>query len=248
MGFPKLKNKHLFEALFTPDEFVKYKKWDKKNFPSKIIITYDKKTIEHFKRKFKGKYKIIKIAGNPLLLHKNIGIIYPFGIGSPFAATLLEELIAMGGKEFINMGTAGGLVENGIFLCNKALRDEGTSHHYIADGIYSYPNKELTNKLKKYLIKSGLNFTVGPTWTIDAPYRETKKEVVHYRKKGILTVEMEASAIFAVAKLRGVKIASVFVVSDVLGNKKWNPQFHKLDLTKNLNKVLDVVIDCLLNF
>ena len=149
MGFPKLKNKHLFEALFTPDEFVKYKKWDKKNFPSKIIITYDKKTIEHFKRKFKGKYKIIKIAGNPLLLHKNIGIIYPFGIGSPFAATLLEELIAMGGKEFINMGTAGGLVENGIFLCNKALRDEGTSHHYIADGIYSYPNKELTNKLKK---------------------------------------------------------------------------------------------------
>jgi len=193
-----------------------------------------------------GKYKIIKIAGDPLLLYKNIGIIYSFGIGSPFAATLLEELIAMGGKEFINMGTAGGLVNNGIFLCNKALRDEGTSHHYIADGIYSYPNKELTNKLKKSLIKSGLKFNIGPTWTIDAPYRKTKKEVIYYKKEGILTVEMEASALFAVAKLRGVKIASVFVVSDVLGNEKWDSQFHKLDLTKNLNKVLDVAIDCLL--
>ena len=68
-----------------------------------------------------GKYKIIKIAGDPLLLYKNIGIIYSFGIGSPFAATLLEELIAMGGKEFINMGTAGGLVNATKFITNKEL-------------------------------------------------------------------------------------------------------------------------------
>jgi uridine phosphorylase len=245
MVFPKLKNKHLFQALFSADEFVKYKNWDKKNFPSKIIITYDKKTIKCFRRKFRGKYKATKISGDPLLIYKNVGILHPSGIGSPFAATLLEELIAMGGKEFINTGMAGGLVDNGIILCNKALRDEGTSHHYIADGIYSYPNKELTERLKKALIKSGLKFKIGPTWTIDAPYRETKKEVIHYRKKGILTVEMESSALFAVAKLRGVKIASIFAVSDVLGDEKWDPQFHKINLTRNLNKIIDVSIEAL---
>jgi len=248
MGFPKLKNKHLFEALFSPSEFVKYKKWNKTNFPSKIIITYQKQTIRYFKRKFKGKYKLIKIAGNSFLLYKNIGILYLFGIGSPNATTIFEELIAMGGKEFINMGSAGGLYNTGIFLCNKALRDEGTSHHYLADGIYSYPNLDLTNRLKKYLNKYELKFNFGSTWTIDAPYRETKKEIIHYKKKGILTVDMESSALFAVAKFRNVKIASVFVVSDILGNEKWVPQFHKLNLMKTLNKLLDVTIDCLLNF
>jgi purine-nucleoside phosphorylase len=56
---------------------------------------------------------------------------------------------------------------------------------------------------------------------------------------------MESSALFAVAKLRKVKIASMFVVSDVLANEKWDPQFHKFDFIKTLNQLVDVAINCL---
>ena len=146
--------------MFTPDEFVKYKNWDKKNFPHKIIITYDKKTIGHFKRKFMGKYKIIKIAGDPLLLYKNIGIIYSFGIGSPFAATLLEELIAMGGKEFINMGTAGGLVNATKFITNKELAGKQNAIQVTYDVPFTDLVKEGKGKiivLKQIGVESGFD-------------------------------------------------------------------------------------------
>ena len=248
MAFPKLQNKHLFESLFTPDEFVKYKKWEKKDFPSKIIITYQKRPLAYFKKKFKGKYKISKLTGaHKLLIHDDIGFIKMTGIGAPHATATFEELIALGGKEFVNMGSAGGLFTNGIFLCNKAVRDEGTSHHYIKDGIFSFPDNSLMNRLGKSLSKFNYQYSVGPTWTIDAPYRETKREIEHYKKSKIMTVDMEASALFAVAKLRKVKIASLFVVSDVLGNDKWDPQFHKFNYKRTLNKMVDVAIDCLKN-
>ena len=166
------------------------------------------------------------------------------GIGSPNAATVFEELIALGGKKFLNIGTAGGLHHEGIFLCNKALRDEGTSYHYIPHGKFTHPDKKLTEKLGKAIENKGLEYFEGTTWTIDAPYRETKAEIEHYAKKGISTVEMEASALFAVAKCRKVKIASAFVVSDVLG-KKWKPKFNHHKIKKSLNLLFDAAINCL---
>ncbi|RLG12446.1 hypothetical protein DRN73_02560 [Candidatus Pacearchaeota archaeon] len=246
MVFPKFKNKQVAEALFSPEEFIQYKKWDKRKFPKKIIITYQKSVLNYFRKKFRGKYKRLKLYLNDeVLIYKKIGFLYVKGIGAPNIVTIVEELIALGAKEFINMGSAGGLIDRGVFLCNKAVRDEGTSHHYISDSIYSYPDKSLTNKLSKSLDKFGIQYTIGASWTIDAPYRETKKEIAHYRKKGIYTVEMEAASLFALGKFRRVKVASVFAVSDVLGDKKWDPQFHKFDFKRTLNKLLDVSLDCL---
>jgi len=57
---------------------------------------------------------------------------------------------------------------------------------------------------------------------------------------------MEASALFTVAKYRKVKMASAFVVSDVLG-EKWDPKFHKMDVKRSLNKLIDAAITCLTN-
>jgi uridine phosphorylase len=243
MSFPKFKNKHIEEALFTAEEFGAYKKWNKKSFPEKVIICYQSSILRYFKRKYKGNYRKLKIYGNQeILIIGKIGFIKMAGIGAPHAVTFMEELIAGGAKEFINLGTAGGLNGTGVFLCDKAVRDEGTSHHYLLDSIYSYPDKKLTEELGKELFDAGIKYEVGATWTIDAPYMETKREIEHYRKKGIKTVEMEASALFAVAEVRKVKIASVFVVSDVLG-EKWDPQFHKMNLKKTLNKVLDVCVE-----
>ena len=92
--------------------------------------------------------------------------------------------------------------------------------------------------------KNKIDYGRGLTWTIDAPYRETKKEIEYHRRRGIVTVEMEASALFTVSKLRNVKIAAAFVVSDTLFDE-WTPKFHHINTKKSLNKLLDSAVECL---
>ena len=88
-------------------------------------------------------------------------------------------------------------------------------------------------------------FRRGATWTIDTPYRETIDEVRHYRAAGVLTVEMEAAAVFAVATVRGVSAASAFVVSDLLGETDWTPDFAAERLNDQLHVLADAGIDAI---
>lgn len=244
MSFPQFENKHIEKALGDPMDFIKYHKDFPKNLPKKYIIVYSDKALRYFQRKYKPK-KIFLYSLLTVYLYKKIGFVKMTGTGSSNAAMVMEELIALGGRTFLNLGTAGGLHQEGVFLCEKALRDEGTSHHYLPYGRFIYPNKGLTRKLGKAIQKEGMDFSEKPTWTIDAPYRETKAEVERYSKEGIATVEMEASALFAVAKVRKVKIASAFVVSDLLA-KKWLPKFHRFDVRRSLNKLIDAGVNCLI--
>lgn len=243
MNYPKFKDKHKEKALFHPGDYIEYKKWDRKKMPKKYIIIYNSALLNYFKREYKPK-KINLYSLITIYKYKDIGLVRMTGIGSPNATTVLEELIALGGRIFLNIGTSGGLHNEGIFLCKKALRDEGTSYHYIKTGHFIHPDKKLTKNLGAHLKKHKIDFSWGSTWTIDAPYRETKAEVTHYSKKGITNVEMEAAALFTVAKYRKVKIAAAFVVSDLLG-KKWIPKFHRFDVKKALQNLLNASIEYL---
>ncbi len=242
MSYPNFKDKHLQEALFHPMDFVNYKKFPK-NLPKKYIITYQAAALDFFKRKYNPrKVKLYSLL--TVYIHGGIGFVKMSGIGSPNAASVFEELVALGGRIFLNLGTAGGLNHEGVFLCNKALRDEGTSYHYVKEGKFAFPDEKLTEQFGKSIEEEGMEYFEGTTWTIDAPYRETRAEVEKYAKKGISTVEMEASALFVVAKYRKVKIASAFVVSDLLG-KAWTPKFHRFNIKRMQNKLVDAAIKCL---
>lgn len=245
MDYPNFKNKYLEEALFHPKDFIKYIKEKRINLPKKWILIFQKSTERYIKRKFKLKRDKENHSGGNSYISGNVGFFRMGGIGSPHAVTVLEELIAMGGREFIIIGTAGGLQNQGIFLCNKAIRDEGTSHHYVKLGKYSYPDKNLTKKFERSIVRQGLNPVKGTTWTIDAPYRETKKEIARYKKEGVKTVEMEASALFVVAKVRNVKIAAAFAVSDIVGGDSWDPQFDRKHVKIKLNRLIDSAVECL---
>jgi uridine phosphorylase len=247
MTYPNYKNKHLEEALFGPKEHLKYLKIDKSLYPKNYVFAYRESALRHFKRKYAKKYKMLKLVSQ-IKIYKigDVGFVKLNGIGAPHAVTLFEELIVAGGRNFLNIGTAGGLQKQGIFLCNKAIRDEGTSSHYIPHSKYSYPDKKLTEKFRKVLENRKIVFNIAPTWTIDAPYRETKSEIKHYHKEGVATVEMEASALFAVGAVRKAKVAAAFIVSDVL-EKKWDQQFHKINIIKGLNLLVDAAIACLSN-
>ena len=136
---------------------------------------------------------------------RKIGIIGQ-AVGAPFAVLLAEQLFVSGCKLLISITSAGQLVKAApppyFVLIDKALRDEGTSHHYLPPAEYAHAPKALVYSLRNAFNGSNLRVIVGGTWTTDAPYRETKKAVIKNTERGLLAVEMEAAALYAFAQAR----------------------------------------------
>lgn len=221
--------------FFTASDYMKYirKRGRLDDFPevSSFLMIYQKSLRDFFVRNYTCRE--YSINGRTLIVDSSnscVGIVCDFGIGSPSAAAVLEELIASGAKQVISIGTAGTLSEDvspgDIVCCTGSFRDEGTSYHYLPDSEAAFPDKTLTEKLNDALGNGKQRVFSGLSWTTDAPYRETFEEISFFREKGALTVEMEASALFSVSAYRGIKIASAFCISDRLTGDKWKPQFH----------------------
>jgi uridine phosphorylase len=177
-------------------------------------------------------------------LSPKVGIAHISGPGAPFAAIVVEELAALGVKQFLIVGLAGslqaGLRVGSLVVCEKALRDEGTSHHYVKRGAFARSSPRLAAELKATLKRHRVSFAEGPGWTTDAPYRETIAELRRYRRSGILTVEMEAAAVFTVAQCLWGRAAALFVISDHLDERGWEPRFH--DSTPGLRRALRLAV------
>lgn len=251
--FPQFKNKHNHAPLFSPRAFLQYQKM-RNQYPDfeptqSVVFLFNPKLMKHIQKKYNPK-KVHDFQGDLYLVSKNkkkVLIMGNFGIGAPVTVANMEELIAFGIKRFLIVGRAGCLqsyLPTGQFVvCDRAIRDEGTSHHYLKNAKYSYASPELVKKTTKTFLRHGTPFSLGTTWTIDAPYRETKKEVDQYRKQGALTVEMEAASVFAVAQVRHVQAGAIFTVSDHLGETKWTPKFE--DSHKPLEKLFDMAVKTL---
>jgi uridine phosphorylase len=175
-----------------------------------------------------------------------IGVVGQFGIGAPAAAAALEELAALGTARFISIGTAGSLQRDlpvgGVVVCEDAIRDEGVSHHYLPPAKLASASAGLTSAFKAALRDVSVYFRSGTAWTIDTPYRETVAEARHYQAEGVLCVEMEAAALFAVAEVRGVEVAAAFTMSDSLAELVWDPQFHGPEVQASLVDLYDAAL------
>jgi uridine phosphorylase len=167
-----------------------------------------------------------------------VGLLGRFGIGAPAATAALEELAALGTSAVVSVGTAGSLQRDlkpgDLVLCEAAIRDEGVSHHYLPPGRLAAAPAEMTAALGAAMRQAGLDYRTGTSWTIGTPYRETIDEVRHYQAEGVLCVEMEAAALFAVAGLRGLRLASAFVISDSLADLVWSSRFGSPEVTSGL--------------
>ncbi|MBK9969824.1 MAG: nucleoside phosphorylase [Acidimicrobiaceae bacterium] len=123
------------------------------------------------------------------------------------------ETIAMGCRAFVVCGGAGtlhGELTLGHFVVvASAIRDEGTSYHYLPPSRTIQFDEDARRVLEGVLEARGVPFVVGRTWTTDAPYRETASKIAARRAEGCLTVEMEASALAAIASFRRVPLAQV---------------------------------------
>lgn len=200
------------------------------NLPKKCVITYLRKELEHFCKENKL----------PIIGHLNSEVfdipIYEYAndtdrlcitmalCGAPGAAVALEELYAMGCETFIVCGGAGALTNDSkvgeIIVPVSAVRDEGTSYHYLAPSREIECHKETVEKVVSYLKEMEVPFKTGKTWTSDAIYRETPDMIERRRSEGCITVEMEAAAFFAVSHYyhRGHLIADRFNGSGELEN------------------------------
>lgn len=168
-----------------------------------------------------GKHSLhrLEVAGTA------VGVFGPV-LGGPLAGGLLEELIAIGCSKFIAVGTAG--VLNGEIAAGHAIvpvsavRDEGTSYHYLPPSREVEPSPEAVEAIRLTLREHGVDFVEGKTWTTDAFYRETRSRVKRRREEGCLTVEMEAASLFAVARFRGVTLGQILCGADSLDAQEWD--------------------------
>lgn len=152
-------------------------------------------------------------------------------LGSAGAAAFLEEMIALGIKKFIVCGGAGVLRKDialgHLIVPTSAVRDEGTSYHYLPPSREVIANSDVIDIIKSELDKVGVPYLTGKTWTTDSFYRETKDKVALRVDEGCLCVEMEASAYMAVAEFRGVKLGQMLYGGDDVSGDDWdNRDWH----------------------
>lgn len=147
-------------------------------------------------------------------------------VGAPICVGLFEEVIARGCKKFIVCGSAGVLdseIAMGHLLVPiSAVRDEGTSYHYLPPSREVDPHPQAVRAIETVLTRNNLDYLITKTWTTDAFYRETPKKIALRKSEGCLTVEMEAAALFAVAKFRGVVLGQILYGGDDVGGTEWN--------------------------
>ena len=219
--------------------------------PEAVILCYQASLLDHVREHHPGP------SGDGYLAHMllpedaggRVGVYGGFGVGAPVAAVRLEDLIAFGVRRVVSIGTAGSLQPDlgigDLVVCEGAIRDEGTSHHYLPADEDARASVPLTGRLSAALDAHGRAHRSGTTWTTDAPYRETKAEVRHYQAEGVLTVEMEAAALFAVAACRGIDLAAAFSVSDTLADLTWTPRFGSPETREGLEALYRAALDTL---
>ncbi len=167
-------------------------------------------------------------------------------IGAPVAVSACELLIEAGARTLIVAGIAGSLTPalpiGGIVIPTGALREEGTSYHYLPPDVDSMPDAALTEALVAAAEARGIAPGVGRVWTTDAIFREMTWKVRQYGAAGILAVEMELSALLALAQVRGVRLAAVLAISDELFHP-WTPGWHVEEFLTGSRAAANIALD-----
>lgn len=142
-------------------------------------------------------------------------------VGASFAVLLAEQLFAAGCRFLISVTSSGQIVPKDdppyFVLIERALRDEGTSHHYQSMSRYATLDEKLSDSIEKACRAVSLPVYTGATWTTDAPFRETESAIERARAAGILAVEMEAAALYAFAEVREQPVVCFAHVTNQMG-------------------------------
>ncbi len=142
-------------------------------------------------------------------------------VGASYAVLVAEQMFAGGCRLLISITSSGQINPVGappyFILIERALRDEGTSYHYLPPSEWSEADPELLRAAAPALEDVGEPVARGATWTTDAPFRETEAAIAAAKAKGILAVEMEAAALYAFARVRNRPVLCFAHVTNQMG-------------------------------
>jgi uridine phosphorylase len=218
------------EAVIEPSKIIKPINIPKHGVLASLYDVIDK-LVQDKKTKFlhnieteAGLFSVYEIQA----YDKPLAVVHP-GLGAPLAATVLEEMIALGCKKFIACGGAGVLqkdiLRGEVVIVNSAIRDEGTSYHYLPPAREVNASKKVMETIEKTLQKHSTKYVVGKTWTTDGIFRETKDRIVLRKSEGCLTVEMEGAAFLAVSQFRKVDFGQILCAGDDVSGEKWDKRY-----------------------
>ena len=162
------------------------------------------------------------------------------GVGAPVAAVAAEKAIAAGARAVVVLeGCAAVQPEtpaDAVVVPTRAVRDDGVSYHYVPSGETVEATPALADALVNAVAGTGTETHRGPTWTTGALFRETVPEAEHYCEQGVVSVDMESAAVWAVCQYRGADAATVHHVDDYLApESRIDPERREASLVDRLD-------------
>jgi uridine phosphorylase len=222
------------EAIIEPHHvpYLRQRDGSHEAMPARVVLCYFQDVIQTAIAEY-GARSITKLRSEvgPNLVYRfehaglPIALVHP-GVGAPLVVGFLEELIGIGGRTFIAVGGAGALVPDltlgHVIVPTAAIRDEGTSYHYLTASREVEPTPAVLAAILATLGERGVPHVTGKTWTTDALFRETRERAARRVAEGCICVEMEAAACFAVARFRDVHFGQLLYAGDDLSGDIWD--------------------------
>ena len=215
------------QAVVNPADVVK----PVRGMPKVVVSCFARETFLRMADGFGGvKIGETRIANMTVPVYQtnykgaSIGM-YMSPVGSPACVSTAEEIFAMGAETLILFGTCGVLDRSigdcGIIIPTVALRDEGASFHYAPPSDEIEVNPKYRKEFIEILDHHQCTYTLGKVWTTDAFYRETAEKMERRKAAGCVCVDMECSAVAALARFRGKDVFHFFHASDNLDGGEW---------------------------
>jgi uridine phosphorylase len=252
MTYPIFPDKHKLQSMLAAEDMIEFRRKQgglgDLSAPEGVVLCLYRGVMPRFAWKYPSR-RVHGFLGDLYLLKRTggkVGVAGNFGIGAPGLTSLAEELMAWGTKRLVILSLAGGLQPDlspgSILVCDRAIRDEGTSYHYLPPARDVAASPILVAAISQALVHRSLAHTTGATWSTDAPYRETRREADFFQSEGVKAVDMESAGLFAVGQVRGLATAAVFVIGDSLASPRWSAPPSMRALHKRLEVLLDVLI------
>ena len=226
MSYPIFPDKHKLRSIVTPEGMVEFRRRQGglKGLPAPhgaVLCLYNGVI-----RRLAWRYPARHVTAFQCDLYSlnqtrgRVAVLGNFGMGAPAVVALAEQMIAWDARRLVTLGLAGGLqpaLKTGdILVGERAVRDEGTSYHYLAPAEQVEASPALVASISRALTAGGLSHATGAVWSTDGAYRETREEAEFFRGRNVQAVDMESAGLFALGQARGVETASILVVGQNL--------------------------------
>ncbi|MGZ3585448.1 MAG: nucleoside phosphorylase [Ktedonobacterales bacterium] len=226
-SFPILEFDDAPEAVLEPKRLIK-----QIDIPERAVVCFFQDVITRLTQQHEA--RVIRHLRSEIGTHpvyevthegQRLAVFHP-GVGAPLAAAMFEEVIALGCRTFIACGGAGvldsAIAVGHVLIPTSAIRDEGTSYHYLPPSREVGASPEAVAAIERTLQANNIEYLLTKTWTTDAIYRETPGKVRRRRAEGCIAVEMEAAAFFAIAQFRNVRFGQLLYGGDDVATETWN--------------------------